>query len=103
MHAPQWSPHPNTATNIDRRAISTRAHLGGNIYSVDRTPLPVPWKLNSQADKEIEAIKVTKAKADEDAAKVRGEETKDALEEIAVTNEFNMLAELIGVSHDQNF
>lgn len=37
---------------------ATRPHLGGNIYAAERKPLPIPWKPNTQADKEIETIKV---------------------------------------------
>ena len=44
-----------------------------------------------------------KAKAEEEAAKIRGEEKKDESEESAVTQEFNSLAELIGTQKDQNF
>ena len=54
----------------------------------------MPWKPNTEADKEIEVIKIRKAKAEEAAAKKRGEETKG--EESAVTDEFNQLANLLG-------
>ena len=67
--------------------MTTRPNLGTNIYAANRQPLPIPWKPNTQADQEIEVIKVRKAKAEEEAAKKRGEESKG--DESAVTDEFN--------------
>lgn len=75
--------------------LSTRAHLGANIYAAERKPLPIPWKPNTVADQEIETIKIKKAKAAEEAAKTTKPEENKA-EESAVTDEFNQLANLIG-------
>lgn len=60
VHAKFWKPHPRQAAfnPESRRAEATKPHLGSNIYAADRKPLAVPWKLNSQADKEIENIRV---------------------------------------------
>ena len=102
IHAEKWQPHPRQAAfnPESRRGEPTKSYLGENIYAADRKSLPVPWKLNTEADKEIESIKVQKAKAEEKAAKIRTEEHKNAEEESAVTTEFNLLADLIGVPQD---
>ena len=57
--------------------------------------MPIPWKPNTDADKEIETIKISKAKAEEEAAKKKAEESKGS-EENATTEEFNQLASLLG-------
>ena len=81
---------------------ATRPNLGANIYAAERKPLPIPWKPNTQADQEIESIKIRKAKAAEEAAKNnQSEEERKQREtggddESAVTYEFNQLASLIG-------
>lgn len=96
IHSDQWSKYPdmNQASN-QRIGLSTRAHLGANIYAAERKPLPIPWKPNTVADQEIETIKIKKAKAAEEAAKTTKPEENKA-EESAVTDEFNQLANLIG-------
>ncbi len=101
IHSSQYQPYPASksttppdATANQRLAIATRPHLGANIYAAERKPLPIPWKPNTQADQEIEQIKIKKAKAAENAAKNQEEENKG--EDSAVTDEFNQLANLIG-------
>jgi len=91
LHSAQWESHPNP---ISRSDCIVKDHLGNNIYAAERKPLPIPWKPNTEADKELEGIKIEKAKAEEATAKARPEETKG--EESAVTDEFNSLASLIG-------
>ena len=72
-----------------------------NIYAAERQPLPVPFKPNTDADKEMEVIKIKKAKAEEEAAKLRSEESKGNASENAVTEEFNQLANLLGNQGDE--
>lgn len=94
VHSTRWSEYELPAVASNRMSKATKAHLGGNIYAAERTSLPIPWKPNTEADKEIETIKIKKAKREEEEAKLRKEESKG--EESAVTEEFNQLASLLG-------
>jgi len=49
--------------------LTTKPHLGTNMYAADREKPPVPLKLNEPEDSALEEARVKKAEADAKMAK----------------------------------
>ena len=72
------------------------------MYAEGRAQPPIPWKPDTVEDQELEKIRVEKAKVEEEiAAKTSKKEIVPEDDTNAATEEFNLLADLIGAPDEE--
>ena len=98
MHSEKWEPYPYH----NRTAMTTRPHLGANMYAENRAQPPIPWKPDTVEDQELEKIRVEKAKVEEEIAKTSKKEIVPEDDTNGATEEFNLLADLICAPEEED-